>query len=221
MNVHRRFVFDLYGTVLDISALVARASEVAIDGPAFVAFWREKQLAYAFQCSLMKRFEHFDSITARALDYTAKHFAVALDAATRSHLLAGWKTLAPHAEVESTFTRLHERGASIMILTNGVRESVRTALEHSGISHLIDRVWTVEPVRAYKPDPAVYNQVSQALGVEPHEISFVSSNGWDATGASEFGFVTIWCNRRGLPAETLGMPPALTIASLVELLDLP
>ncbi len=207
--------------MLDIAALTARVGEVCPDATAFVNFWREKQLAYAFQCSLMRRFENFDRITARALDYTAALYDVALDAAARQRLLDGWKQLAPHPEVERVFTALHERGATIAILTNGVRESVRTALEHSGISHMVDRVWTVEPIRAYKPDPGVYAQVSASMQVEPHEISFVSSNGWDATGASEFGFVTIWCNRRGLPAETLGMPPALTIGSLTELLDLP
>jgi 2-haloacid dehalogenase len=169
----------------------------------------------------MKRFEHFDSVTARSLDYTAAKYGVVLSDVSRKRLLDGWKTLAPHPEVESVFTQLKEREASVMILTNGVRESVRTALEHSGISHLVDRVWTVEAVRVYKPDPAVYNQVTSSMNVEPHEISFVSSNGWDATGASEFGFVTIWCNRKGLPAETLGMPPSLTITNLSQLLDLP
>jgi 2-haloacid dehalogenase len=45
----------------------------------------------------------------------------------------------------------------------------------------------------------------------------VTSNGWDATGASAFGMRVVWCNRVGAPAETFGPPPAWTIAGLAEL----
>jgi 2-haloacid dehalogenase len=48
-------------------------------------------------------------------------------------------------------------------------------------------------------------------------ITFVSSNGWDATGAAEFGFSVIWCNRSGAPPETFGALPRRIIASLAEL----
>ena len=40
------------------------------------------------------------------------------------------------------------------------------------------------------------------------EVLFVSSNGWDAAGASGYGFVTAWVNRAGEPVDRLPWKPA-------------
>ena len=39
------------------------------------------------------------------------------------------------------------------------------------------------------------------------DILFVSSNGWDAVGATWFGYTTLWVNRGGLPLEALDTSP--------------
>ena len=38
----------------------------------------------------------------------------------------------------------------------------------------------------------------QALGLPGAEILFVSSNGWDAIGATWYGYTTLWVNRAGV-----------------------
>jgi hypothetical protein len=60
-------------------------------------------------------------------------------------------------------------------------------------------------------------EIAQALGLAPEEIGFVSSNGWDAAGASWFGFRVFWVNRGGEPAERLGVAPEREGRSLSEL----
>ena len=57
-----------------------------------------------------------------------------------------------------------------------------------------------------------------ALGSEPGEILFVSSNGWDVAGAKAFGYRTCWCNRLGAPVENLGVTPDLEVSRLDEIL---
>ena len=47
----------------------------------------------------------------------------------------------------------------------------------------------------------------RALGLPADEILFVSSNGWDAIGATWFGYTTLWVNRFGLPLDELGATP--------------
>jgi 2-haloacid dehalogenase len=49
---------------------------------------------------------------------------------------------------------------------------------------------------------------------------FVSSNSWDALGATWFGFKTFWVNRQGLPFETLGPRPNYSGDNLKQILDL-
>ena len=41
-------------------------------------------------------------------------------------------------------------------------------------------------------------------------ILFVTSNGWDAAGASWYGFTTFWINRSGQPLEALDVAPTAT-----------
>ena len=48
---------------------------------------------------------------------------------------------------------------------------------------------------------------------------FVSSNCWDAIGATWFGYTTLWINRFGLPLDELGASPTRTGATLVDVLD--
>jgi hypothetical protein len=44
----------------------------------------------------------------------------------------------------------------------------------------------------------------RAPAVAASEIAVVSCNGWDAIGATWFGYATSWVNRTGSPLERLG-----------------
>ena len=48
---------------------------------------------------------------------------------------------------------------------------------------------------------------------------FVSSNAWDALGASWFGFTTLWVNRQGLPFEAIGPKPTFMGANLEQFIQ--
>ena len=58
-----------------------------------------------------------------------------------------------------------------------------------------------------------------ALNLPAAQILFVSSNGWDAIGATWFGYTTLWVNRAGLPPEQLDTPPTCIGHSLRDVLD--
>jgi 2-haloacid dehalogenase len=96
---------------------------------------------------------------------------------------------------------------SLAILSNGNPQMLDIAVKSAGMSGLFDHVLSVDAVRAYKPSPAAYSLVTQTFGVQPRELVFVSSNGWDVAGATWFGFATFWLNRQNAPAEELGVTP--------------
>jgi 2-haloacid dehalogenase len=89
----------------------------------------------------------------------------------------------------------------------------------AGLSALLDPVISVDSVRRFKTDPAAYALGPQALGLAASELLFVSSNGWDALGATWFGYQTLWVNRAGLPPETLDTPPTRIGSSLRDVLS--
>ena len=72
---------------------------------------------------------------------------------------------------------------------------------NSGIAELLDVTLSVESAGVFKPDRRVYELVTAHYGVAAEELIFVTSNGWDATGAAAFGMRVAWCNRIGAPAE--------------------
>lgn len=211
------FVFDLYGTLVDFTSLQEHLHDLTSDAPRFVEVWRGKQLAYAFASSLMGRYEDFDTLTGYALAYSAASLGVSLSAERRASLVAAWSNLPAYPEVAEVLALLRTQGKRLAILSNGTPQALAQIVRHAGIADAFDAILSVDDVREYKPSPAVYALAERTLALRRGEIGFVSSNGWDATGAAEFGFDVYWCNRRSAPAETFGAAPAHTIASLREL----
>ena len=77
---------------------------------------------------------------------------------------------------------------------------------------------SVDAVKMFKPRPEVYALVTPHFSVKPAEVVFVSSNRWDAMGATAFGFRTVWVNRAKAPDEYHDLPPAAVVPDLTGLL---
>lgn len=210
-------VFDLYGTLLEIGSLRTAAARVSETPDAFVAAWRQKQLAYAHVAAIMGRYEDFDRLTRYALYYAAAGAGVHLGREDLDALMGAWQTVRPFDDVIAALTELRAGGVTTAVLTNGTRKSARAALTNAGAHDLIDVLLSVEDVETYKPDPAVYRMATRRFEAKPEQLVFVTSNGWDATGAREFGMTVVWCNRAEAPVETFGRPPSATITTLAEL----
>lgn len=213
------YVFDLYGTLVDYTSLGASCASFAPQPESFVLAWRAKQVSYTFAATLMDRYIDFDTITMMAFDYVAASNDHAPSTAERSAAIAAWSLLPAYADVVPALVALRSRGAKIAILSNGTPRSIATTIENANIVKYFDAVLSVDTVRRFKPHPSVYDLVCEQCTMTPERIAFVSANGWDATGAAEFGFRVYWCNRGQMPAETMGAKPTRVIASLAEFVD--
>jgi len=211
-------VFDLFGTLLDITSLRTLVGTLfgEKDADMIVQRWRDKQIAYSFAATLMDRYDDFDVLTARSLDYVLKSLAIDADAEMRTKLCEGWLELRPYPDATLALEALRSRGMRTAVLTNGTPATAKRALANTGLNSLLDEVWSVDEVRKFKPAPQVYAMACMRFGKQPAQIGFVSSNGWDATGAAAFGFQVAWCNRYGLPNETMPPAPAHIVTSLQE-----
>jgi 2-haloacid dehalogenase len=78
----------------------------------------------------------------------------------------------------------------------------------------------VDKVKTYKPSPRVYQLAMESLNLKKNQIGFVSSNYWDAAGATAFGFPAFWLNRSQATHEELGIGPEAAITGLGELAGL-
>jgi len=215
-SIGEAIVFDLYGTLLDFKFLQRRVKLFSAK-PEFMDTWRAKQLQYAFTATLMDRYRDFETLTGLALDYAAANDLVALTPQERDELIAGWSELPAFPDVEPALAALRLREVRLAVLSNGTPEAIARGVAHARLQPYFEALLSVDAVRAYKPRPDVYQLAVDHFGLPREHITFVSSNGWDATGAAEFGFSVIWCNRSGAPPETFGALPGRIIASLAEL----
>ena len=206
-------VFDAYGTLYDVHSVVRRCDGFwPGKGPALSQLWRQKQLEYTWQRSLMRRYAPFSQITREALGYACESLKLSLDAAQTEALMQEYLRLSPYPDVPDALQKLKGKKA---ILTNGSPDMIEPLVAHSGLK--FDAVLSVDAVQMFKPVPEVYQLAIDRLGVKKARIGFVSSNCWDALGAKSFGFNVYWISRAGAPVDRLGFQPDALLGSLGDL----
>jgi 2-haloacid dehalogenase len=219
----RAVLFDAYGTLFDVHSVVLAAEQLFPgQGEKLSLLWRERQIEYSRLVSMSHQpdlhYRPFWELTRAALQASAERLGLALTPAAEERLMNEYRHLSAFPENGEVLAELKRRGVPTGILSNGNPEMLDVAVKSAGFAELLTHVISVHPVRRYKTDPAAYALGPAALGLPAREILFVSSNGWDALGATWFGYTTLWVNRAGAPPERLGPPPSFTGRSLREVL---
>jgi 2-haloacid dehalogenase len=227
-------IFDAYGTLFDVHSVVAAAEQMFPGhGDALSQLWRQKQIEYTQLRTLSDpagaRYQPFWNITLDALRFAARKLGLTLKHAAEKRLMDEYACLSTFPDAVPALRELRERRElhgqpphgslpGLAILSNGNPQMLDIAVKSAGMTGLFDHVLSVDTVRAYKPARAAYALGTAAFNAQPREIVFVSSNGWDAAGASWFGYTTFWLNRQGAPAEELGVTPHGTGSRMSDLL---
>lgn len=218
-------VFDAYGTLFDVSAAARRAAaepgfpELADVWQALARDWRDKQLQYSWLRSITGYHADFWQVTGDALDWAMAAHDVSGDA-LRARLMDLYRELDAYPEVPAMLSALKKNGIGTATLSNGAPEMLDAAVSSAGLDQTLDAVISVEEVGIFKPAGAVYDLVATTLGTRPDEVLFVSSNGWDVSSATAYGFRTLWVNRLGLPQDNIPDPPHMTESDLSSIADL-
>lgn len=213
----RACVFDAYGTLFDFASAAQRCRDVLGEKTTpLTALWRDKQLQYTWLRSLQGQHADFWQVTGEALDYALDTLGIA-DPGLRNRLMELYLTLDTFPEVPEVLRRLKAAGLRTAILSNGSPRMLEAAVGNAGIAGLLDAVLSVEAAGVYKTHPKVYQLAIDRLGVPAKEISFQSSNAWDAYAASAFGMRVVWCNRYGQRPERLPGAPDRVVRDLSDL----
>jgi 2-haloacid dehalogenase len=216
----RAVLFDAYGTLFDVYSVGLLAEQLFPgQGERLAVLWRDKQIDYTRLTSMSGRYRPFWDLTRAGLRYAAQRLQLALDAAAEERLMNQYRHLSAFPENLSVLSALQRRGVPTGILSNGDPAMLAVAVKSAGFGGLLQHQISVDAVQRYKTDPAAYALGPQALALPAREILFVSSNAWDAVGATWFGYTTLWVNRAGLPLEQLDTEPTHTGTSLQAVLD--
>ncbi|MCY7315738.1 MAG: haloacid dehalogenase type II [Rubrivivax sp.] len=216
-------LFDAYGTLFDVHSVALLAEQLfPAHGERLSQLWRDKQIEYTRLVTMSapagQRYRPFWDITRSALRYAAARLNLSLQPADEERLMNQYRHLSAFAENHAVLAELNKRGVVAGILSNGDPGMLAVAVKSAGFAPLLQHVISVHPARRFKTDPAAYALGTAALALPARDVLFVSSNAWDAIGATWFGYTTLWVNRLGAPPEQLGTEPSFTGRSLRDVL---
>jgi 2-haloacid dehalogenase len=211
--------FDVYGTLVDPLAIERQLAPLVGDAAVQIAArWRETQIAYAFRRALMRRYIDFDHCTAQALAHTLRTYDVALSDDDRRSLLERYRQLDAFPDAVPGLAALRAQGHTLVAFSNGVEASLRALLDRAGLHEYLEGIVSVDDVRTFKPDPAVYLYLAQRLNRPLAETWLVSSNGWDVIGAKAAGLRAAWIQRNPRTVfDPWEFAPDVTVANLEDL----
>ena len=213
-------LFDVYGTLLDVYSVGLRAEQMFPGaGERLARAWRDRQIEYSRLVSMSGRYRPFWQLTRDALRVSAAALGLSLDTAGEDGLMNEYRHLSAFPENRAVLRALAERGVRAGVLSNGDPDMLDVTLRSAGLTDLLDPILSVHATRRYKTDPAAYALGTAALELQAAEILFVSSNCWDAIGATWFGYTTLWINRADAPMEQLGAVPSRVGHSLRDVLE--
>lgn len=215
----RAVIFDAYGTLFDVYSVALLAEQLFPGhGEKLSLLWRDKQIDYTRLVSMSGRYRPFWDLTRAGLQYAAARLGLAMDIAAEDRLMNQYRHLSAFPENRQVLQTLQQRGIPAGILSSGDPEMLAVAVKSAGFTPLLRHVLSVHGVQRYKTDPAAYALGPAAFGLAARDILFVSGNGWDALGATWYGYTTLWVNRAGAPPEPFDVRPTRTGRSLRDVL---
>ncbi len=219
----RSVIFDAYGTLFDVHSVAMLAEQLfAGHGERLSLLWRDKQIEYTRLVTMSspggEHYQPFWTLTRASLRWAAARLGLAMDLAAEERLMNQYRHLSAFPENREVLVELQRRQVPAAILSNGDPDMLGVAVKSAGFADLLQHVISVHPTRRFKTDPAAYALGPATLGLTPREILFVSSNAWDAIGATWYGYTTLWVNRSGAPPEQLDTQPSHTGRNLRDVL---
>jgi len=123
-------------------------------------------------------------------------------------------------DVPAALDRLRAAGIRLVFLSNLSDAMLRASMKKCGIEAYFEAPLSTDRVRRYKPAPEAYQMAIDSFGLPKDSIGFAAFGGWDAAGATWFGYRTAWINRLGVTPEQFDQRPAIISPNMEGVLAL-
>ena len=212
--------FDMYGTLVDPADISRRLERYLPEQAHRLAeVWRRKQLEYTFRLAAMERYQDFEQVTRKALDYALATVGRELAPEQKDDLIERYNDLERFSDVEPGLERLKEAGHAMIVFSNGAPHMLEALMDSAELRPYFQGFVSVDEVKTYKPSPKTYRHAARRLGRPIGEVRLVSSNPFDDIGAQAAGMKSAWVDRSGGLFDTLGPTPEIVVGTLTELAD--
>ena len=196
MENEKIYVFDAYGTLFDVDhACKEMAIQLGDNWEKLSSIWRQKQLEYSWLHNSMNEYDSFWKITKDSLEYAMNSLSMN-SVKIKNELLDLYFKIGAFEEVEEVLKKIKKNKIKTAILSNGSYDMLNSAVKNSKFDELISEIISVDECKKFKPHRDVYQLVIDKFNINKKNCIFFSSNCWDIHGASNFGFQTVWVNRK-------------------------
>lgn len=216
----KAIIFDVNETLLDLAPLRASVGKALQGREDLLPLWFSTMLHYSLVDTLVDDYHDFGQIGVAALRMVAESQGIELEPEVAREAIVGTITkLPPHPDVVPGLKALAANGYRLVSLTNSSNKGVAAQFEHAGLTGHFERRFSVEDVRAFKPDPRPYRWVLGQLGIGPAEALMVAAHAWDLAGARAVGLQTAFVRRPGTVLYPNTARPDYVVENLHQLVD--
>ncbi len=226
--IPRAILFDLDDTLCDYSSARDLRLRIALsrNGAGEPVAWAEDVLREMIEVSISMHphgTDHFEELLAR---YGVSDPAVARSAVrwyrdNRFHGLELFPGAIETLRAVRTVDARNDTRRPIGIITNGPTEVQRAKLDLLDLHQFVDVILISEDFGAAKPDPSIFREALNQMGVSPGEAVFVGDAAeFDIAGARSAGLPSIWINRRDERWNGPGPEPDRTVRQVTDVPNL-
>ncbi|HVL83844.1 MAG TPA: HAD-IA family hydrolase [Pseudonocardia sp.] len=194
----RVVLFDVFETLLRVEELSRRFVDVGRPAHEWELFFT-RTLRDGMALTLAGECRPFAEVARNALCTTARH---TLSDEALDHVLAGFRLLPAHPDVEPAFAALARARIPMYAFTHGDAAVACAALDRAGLRSYLRDVFSAEEIRSFKPPPRVYHWACSRVGSTPARTALVAAHSWDVHGAVSAGMIG------GLATRLEGAVPA-------------
>jgi len=181
----RVVLIDVFETMLRVEGLRARFVDVGRDEHEWQLFLLRTQRD-GMALTLAGGVRPFAEVARAALRAITEH---KLSEDALDHVLAGFRELPPHPDVEPALMELVRARVPAYAFTHGNANVACDALDRAGLRTYLRGVLSTEEIRVFKPPPRAYHWAAQQLETPADRVALLTAHPWEVHGAVRAGLV--------------------------------
>jgi 2-haloacid dehalogenase len=211
-------VFDVNETLLDLETMEPTFERIFGEKGA-MRLWFANLILYSAALTVAGRYVPFTDISAAVMKMLADTHGINIKDEDKRELADKFSTMPPYSDVRVALSKLNAAGFRLFTLTNNIIEVQTRQMEHAGIAHFFERLFSVDAVRRHKPAPETYTLVERELGVRPSQLCMIACHTWDTLGAVAAGWEAALVKRAGNDVLGVGPQPHIVGSDLNDVAD--
>jgi 2-haloacid dehalogenase len=211
-------VLDVNETLLDLQTMEPTFERIFGEKDA-MRLWFANLVMYSVALSLVGTYVPFTDIGSAVMKMLADTRGIRIRDEDKRELRDRFSTMPPHPDVRVALSKLRAAGFRLFTLTNNIIEVQAHQLEHAGIAHFFERLFSVDIVKRHKPAPQTYAFVEKELGVKPSQLCLVACHTWDTLGAVAAGWEAALVKRVGNDVLPVGPQPQIVGDDMNDVAD--